>query len=130
MLLKYKCNFILFLLVIAYSAPIMFDIFPSSDTYLGGIGFLGIWGTIIATIIGGSLSMYYGTKCVPDKTVLRCAGWGCDKNQANLVFPKNFQEDLKKTYIDKLSTIPTGFKSYFPNSQFSKELVKLNNTLL
>ena len=125
-----QCQFISLILMLVYAIPVLLDIFPSSDSYLGGIGFLGIWGTGIATLLGAGISMYYGSKCVSEKTVYRCLGWGCDKDNANLVFPENFSDELKKKYVDKLSGIPQDFKSHLPLSKFNKELVNLNQTLL
>jgi len=125
-----QCNLIIILLMIVYTGPIVFDIFPSSDSYLGGIGFLGIWGTVFATILAIVLSMLYGYNCVSEKTVYRCAGWGCDENAAGLVFTDKFPNELKNIYINKLSNLPRGILSHLPKSKFNKELVKLNKTFL
>ena len=75
----FTCRIMLIILLILYSSPIMFDIFPSSDSYLGGIGFAGIWGVCIAALLGIGLSMFYGISCVSNKTAYRCAGFWCNK---------------------------------------------------
>ena len=127
------CRLILVLLCILYAGPMIFDIFPSSDSYIGGIGFLGVWGVVFAILLGSAFSIFYGFNCVSDKTVYRCALFGCNKKNKGLLFPAKFPEELKNQYINNVSfdennnPIPNGFSSHFPLSKFNRTLRKLNN---
>lgn len=130
------CNLILIILFIMYAGPMVFDIFPSSDSYLGGFGFLGIWGVVFSVVVGMGISMYYGMNCVSEKTVYRCAGFGCDLEKKGLFFPDKFPDDLKQYYIKKVSydnegkPIYDGLFSHFPLSKFNRTLKQLNNEFL
>lgn len=130
LLSKCNCQLILVLLFILYAGPMMFDIFPSSDSYVGGIGFLGIWGVILAITIGVGLSLYYGFNCVSDKTVYRCAAFWCDEETKGLLFPKGFPKALKDKYVQEVGKHPSGFWSHFPLSGFNRTLRNLNNKYL
>jgi hypothetical protein len=130
-----SCQLILIILFLMYSGPMIFDIYPSTDSYLGGIGFLGFWGVIFSMVVGTGLSMYYGFNCVSNKTVYRCAGFGCDPKTKGLMFPDNFPEELKVKYIEEVSRnndkeIYDGPFSHFPLSEFNSKLRKLNDKYL
>jgi hypothetical protein len=130
-----SCQLILIILFLMYSGPMIFDIYPSSDSYLGGIGFLGFWGVIFSMVVGTGLSMYYGFNCVSNKTVYRCAGFKCDPKTKGLMFPDNFPEELKSKYIAEVSRtdnkeIYDGAFSHFPLSEFNSKLRKLNDKYL
>lgn len=120
------------ILCILYIIPSVFDFAPDFDSYLGGYGFLGIWGTLVLTALGLLFSFGYGTACVHKQTVYRCAVFGCSEEDMSLVWPN---EDTK----NRLSTIyrnelqdkdRSSFKSYLPWSDFNRTLHRLNTKYL
>lgn len=113
-------------ILIMYFIPSFFDFYPDRDSYLGGIGFLGIWGTLILTTLAIMLSVAYGFTCVHEKTVYRCAGWGCANDDPPLVFPDGMSDDLKNLYKNELSNIDKGILSHHPWSAYNKKLAELN----
>lgn len=125
------------ILIILYSVPIMFDLYPSSDSYIGGVAFLGLWGVIILMILGVGLSVFYGTVCIEPKTVYRCMDisyipligkyFTCNDYKDGLVFPEYFTDELKMKYITELSKVKD--KRHVPWSEYNKTLTKLNQEL-
>lgn len=133
-----SCRFILVLIFLFYSSPMWFDMFPSSDSYLGGTIF-GLWGIVILLTIGIVLSITYGLTCVSKKTVYRCIDgpFGllkCDKvvkdNNLGLIFPEEMEPSFKQKYIDNLKNVDKDWYTHHPFSKFNKTLKKLNNEYL
>lgn len=129
---KTHCTPWIIILVIFYILPSYFDFYPDADAYLGGYGFLGIWGTLALTIIALMLSFLYGIYCVHKSTVYRCVGWGCANDEPPLSWPdEETKSSLYETYKNELKDLPsTGFKSYLPWSDFNTKLRELNNKYL
>jgi hypothetical protein len=128
----------LLILIIAYAAPFVSDLAPDRDSYIGGYGPLGLWGTIIATIVATALSVGYGGHCVHKSTVYRCAGSGipfigqylkCDDANPALFFPPEFTADDKAYYNKELAGLNDGITSHHPWSQYNKKLHALNNAM-
>jgi len=144
-------------IIILYIIPSYFDMYPSSDSYLGGIGPLGIWGTLILTVSALVLSIGYSYRCVSDKTVYRCAGWGCSDETkgadgqllypARLVYPEmetpeettkmkeiyNYHLEGTEGYNattkgQRLAPIPSGWTTHHPWSEYNRKLSELNKT--
>jgi hypothetical protein len=113
-------------LIFVYAVPFVFDFIPEIDSYLGGYGPLGIWGTVILTLSGIMLSIGYSYKCVHKKTPYRCVGWGCANDDPPLTFPPDFPDNIKEMYRKELKDIDKGWKSMFPWSSFSLKLLELN----
>ena len=124
-----KCLSILALITFLYCIPILADFIPDTDSYLGGIGFLGIWGTIILTLAGIIVSMYYGLVCISTDTVYHCAGFGCEEADSNLVFPEGFP--AKEKYKKALKGKYQGWKNaWWPFSDYMNTLKALNDVYL
>ena len=118
------------ILIILYLLPSAFDVWPDIDSYIGGYGPLGIWGTIILTFAAIGLSIGYGMTCIHGNTVYRMAGWGWKDGELPIFFPDGFDADLKKIYYDELMTLDIGWTTHHPFSAFNKKLAELNDKYL
>lgn len=118
------------LLLVLYALPTVFDFRPDLDTYVNGSGPLGIWGTIILTLLGAGLSIGYGAVCVNEKTVYRCVGGGCGKDSPPLMYPDQFPTKLKVLYAKELVGVDKSAMTMHPFSEFNRKLSALNDELL
>lgn len=119
----------LVIIIILYSVPFIMDLMPDKDVYLAGIPFLGLWGTVLLTVLGLIASIGYGMSCVHTHTVYRCGVFGCDDDDEHLVFPPGFPEEEKIRYRAAMKGVPRGFTTWHPFSEYNKRLAKLNESL-
>lgn len=124
-----KCVPWLVILIILYAVPYVFDLAPDMDTYIAGVPFLGLYGTIILTLIGLIVSIIYGMSCVHESVVMRCGIFGCNEQDEDLMFPPNFPEHEKLRYKAAMKGVPRGFTTLHPWSEYNRKLQALNESL-
>ena len=122
-----KCIPWLVIIIMLYMSPFVFDLSPDKDTYIMGVPFLGLYGTIILTLLSIGFSIIYSMNCVQKSLVMRCGVFGCGEDE--LMFPPDFPEHEKIRYKATLKDTPRGFSTLHPWSEFNKKLQKLNSSL-